>query len=499
MGFASLQAAVRLLHHRRIKVSAGGVRVEGLLQDVRYGARMLWKSPGFTLIAIAVLALGIGGTSAMFSVVNAVLLRPLPFADANRLVYLAEESKQLKDMSISYPDFLDWQAQNHVFERIGVMQPNTFNLIGHDRPEVLSGKSVTEGFFPTLGVKAVLGRVFTPEDDRKESAPVAVISYRLWQRSFGGDPNIVGRPVTLSDKAYTVVGVLPKGFEIPGQDDDVYVAIGPQVDADLTRRGSHPGIYGFARLKPGVTVDQARAELNTIAQRLATAYPLSNAGIGVNVEVLHDNVVGNTRKPLIVLFAAVGCVLLIVCANVTNLLLAKSTSRRKEISIRRALGASRLRIVRQLLTESLVMSLAGGALGIGMAVWITRAGAEIANRLLQFTADISVDTTVLAFTAGISVFTGIIFGLAPALHSTSEGLNETLKEGGRTSSIGSRQWVRNALVVTEVALSLVLLIGAGLLIRSFARLRNLNPGFDEHNLLTAMIVIPPNTYPDDAP
>jgi len=470
--------------------------VNTFLQDVRYGARLLAKHPGFTAVAVITLALGIGANTGIFSVVHAVLLRPLPFPEADRLVYLNEESQQLPGMSVSYPDFLDWQSQTQVFERMGAVQPAGFTLTGGAEPEMMFGRSVSEGFFPTLRVQMSLGRGFLPDEDRPSGNRVAVLSYRLWQRRFGGERSIIGRVLTLSDQQYTVVGILPANFDYRGTDADVYVPLGLQAD-QMKDRGNHPGIYVVGRLQAGVSLEQARAEMSAISKRLEQQYPDSNRGVGVHVQWLRDSIVGNVRPALLMLLGAVGLVLLIACVNIANLLLARATVREKEIGIRRALGAGRMRLWRQLLTESVLTALVGGGFGVLLACWATDSLVKLSPDSLPRMQEIGISPTVLAFTVGLSILTGIFFGLVPALHASSAPVMQSLREGGRSSLGSGRHWLRSVLVVSEVALSLVLLIAAGLLIRSFVRLSNVDPGFDYHNLLTARIVLPRTRYQDE--
>ena len=470
-----------------------------LWQDVRYGFRMLLKSPGFTLVTVLALALGIGANSAIFSVVNAVLIRPLPFKNSERLVFMGEWSQQIPEMSVSYPNFLDWREQNQVFEQIAAFRSQGFSLTGAGEPEQLSGREVSASFFTALGVSPALGRNFAPDDDRPGGNRTTIISQGLWQRRFGGDPNIVGQQLTLNNESYTVIGVLPATFEWQAP-VDLFVPIGLRAD-QLMERGSHPGMYVIGLLKPGVTVDQARTEMKSIAARLAQQYPKENEGHSVALDGLQERAVEDIRPALLVLLAAVAFVLLIACANVANLLLARAATRSKEIAIRTALGAGRLRIIRQLLTESVMLALMGGTLGLLFAMWgidaLLAAIPDDIPRLLVM--GIRLDTGVLIFTLVISVLTGLIFGLAPALQASKANLNESLKEGGRSGASGaSRHRVRNTLVISEVALSLLLLIGAGLLIKSFLRLSQADVGFDPQNVLTMRITLPAARYKESA-
>ncbi len=457
-----------------------------LWQDLRYGVRMLLRSPGVTVIAVLALALGIGANTAIFSVVNGVLLRPLPFEEPGRLVRLSEDAPQVPQMSISYPNFLDWREQNKVFTGIAALQFQSYNLTGTNEPERLPGRNVSANFFSLLGVKPAAGRTFLPEEDRPGAARVCVVSNGLWQRRFGSDPNLVGKQLTLNNESYTVVGVLPPSYRF-GTATDVFAPIGLKADT-MTERGNHPGIYAIARLKPGVTVEQARSELVGLAKRLAKQY---GKGDSATVTSLQEFFVGDIRPSLLVLLGAVGFVLLIACANVANLLLARAASRSREIAIRTALGAGRLRIIRQLLTESVLLALLGGVFGLLLALWGIDAIRSASIDSIPTTAVINLDTSVLLFTLFVSLLTGVVFGLAPALHASKLDLNESLKEGGRSATTGSgSKQLRNLLVVSEVALSLMLLVGAGLLIKSFTHLRATDPGFDPQKLLAMQLALP---------
>jgi putative ABC transport system permease protein len=468
-------------------------------QDVRYGLRMLWKSPGFTLVTVLALALGIGANTAIFSVVNTVLLRPLPFPNGERIVFMGEWSQQIPEMSVSYPNFADWRDQNTVFEQIAAFRNSNYVLTGVGEPERLDGRQVSAAFFPVLGVSPALGRNFSPQEDKPGGNPVALISHGFWQRRLGSDPTVVNKPLLLNGENYTVIGVLPQTFEWQSP-VDVFVPVGLHADRFMDR-DSHPGMYVLGLLKPGVSVEQSRTEMKAIAARLAEQYPKTNAGNSVALQSLQDQAVQDIRPALLILLAAVGFVLLIACANVANLLLARAASRSKEIAIRTALGAGRMRIIRQLLTESLLLSLLGGLLGLLFAMWgidaLLSAIPDDVPRLLV--AHIGLNGRVLAFTLGISVLTGLLFGLAPALQASKSNLNESLKEGGRSGSAGgSHQRVRNVLVVIEVGVSLLLLVGAGLLIQSFMRLQQTDLGFDPANVLTLRVPLPEARYKENA-
>ena len=459
-----------------------------LWQDIRFAIRMLRKNWSVSAIVVVVLALGIGANTSIFSVVNAALLRPLPYTDPDKLVRLSEDSPNVPQMSISYPNLLDWREQNKVFSGLAGMQFRSLNLTGKGEPERLSGRAVSAEFFDVLGIKPAQGRTFAAEEDRSGANPACIISHGLWQRRFGSDPEIINKEISLSGASYTVIGVLPASYAF-GTPTDVFVPLGLRAD-EMKERGSHPGIYAIARLRPGVTVEAARAELIAMAQRIGEQYGMK--GNSATLEPLREVFVGDLRTTLLILLGAVGFVLAIACANVANLLLARAATRHKEMAIRTALGAGRLRIVRQLLTESLLLALVGGAIGLLLAIWgvdlLRTAGADS----LPSTAVVKLDGRVLLFTLGVSLLTGIIFGLAPALGSAKTGLHDTLKEGGRRSTAGGRRhWLRSTLVVTEVALSLVLLVGAGLLIKSFLRILDTDPGFKPQNLLTMQLALNP--------
>ncbi len=470
---------------------------------MRYGLRMLWKSPGFTLIAIAALALGIGANTAIFSVVNGVLLRPLPFAQSDHLMIVWESNLQrgVTKNQVSYPDFADWREQNHTFERLASFHDSNFVLTGGSEPLRLRGQVVNADLFPLLGVQPVIGRAFRAEEDKPgEGGRVVLLSYALWQKQFGSDPRVVGQAVTLNGESYTVVGVMPEGFQFPVQNEPVELWTTVAQDASgegaiAAERGAHYMMV-IGRLKPGVTQAEAQAEMDAIASRLSQQYPDTNKNRGVTVIPALEDAVGGVRTALLILLGAVGCVLLIACANVANLLLARATTRHKEIAIRAALGASRLRVVRQLLTESVMLSLAGGTLGLLAALWGTDLLVAFSGGAIPRSTQISLDVYVLGFTFLVALLTGVLFGLAPALHASRSDLTEALKEGGRTSSGDGarRNRLRSALVVAEVAVALVLLVGSGLLIQSLRRLHQVNPGFDPHNVLTMSVGLPDVKY-----
>jgi putative ABC transport system permease protein len=455
---------------------------------------MLWKQPLFTVVAVLALTLGIGANTAIFSVVNAVLLRPLPYDESERLVLLNERSELMDGMSISYPNFIDWRDQNQVFEHIGVYNRSDYNLTGNGEPERLVAGQVSADLFKVLRVNAERGRVFSNDEDKPGAAPVAVLSYGLWKRRFGSDPNIVNQDITLNNRSYTVIGVMPEKFQFPTR-AEMWVPVGPLSDQENWKnRGNHPGLYAVARLKPGVSVEQARSAMDNIAEGLEKQYPNSNQGNRVRTQPLLENYVRDIRPALWILLGAVGMVLLIACANVANLLLARATTRQKEIAVRVALGASRWRIVRQMLTESVLLSLVGGILGLLLANWGVAFILAISPNGIPRSREINLDLRVLLFTLAMAILTGLIFGLVPALQASKLDVQGTLKETGR-STTGRHHWVRSGLVVVEMAMTLILLVGAGLLIRSFYQLQQVNPGFSYDNLLSFSVSLPQKKYP----
>ncbi|MFL6333868.1 MAG: ABC transporter permease [Pyrinomonadaceae bacterium] len=475
-----------------------------LLQDVRYGLRMLWQRPGFTSVAVLTLALGIGANTAIFSVIDAALLRSLPYRAPERLVHLWEtkRSRDFEQREASYPDFLDWRAQgSEVFEGLAGYASRPVTLADAGEATRAPGAAVTANFFDVLGVKAVAGRTFVEGEDGREARPVAVISHGLWRRRFGGGPAAVGREITLDGRAYTVVGVLPADFNFALLGDaEVWTPVAPTPEV-AARRYQH-WLKVIGRLKDGVSLEGARAHLATVATRIEHDDPGAHAGVGLRAVGLQEEFVGPIRPVLFVLLGAVGFVLLIACTNVANLLLARSAARQKEVAIRAALGASRWRVVRQLLTESVLLSVAGGAAGLVLALW----GVDVlvalipAAQLMQmpYLQSLSLNLDVLLFAMGLSLLTGVLFGLTPALSASRTDLQGALKEGGRsTVSRGSRR-LRDLLVVAEVALALVLLVGAGLLMKSLVQMLRVDPGFDPRGLLTLRVALPPERYGEDA-
>ena len=466
-----------------------------LLQDLRYGFRLLIKSPGFTAVTVLTLAMGIGANTAIFSVVNAVLLRPLPYAEADRIMMVWESNlaKGWNEFSVSPPNFLDWQKQNRVFDTLVAFQSNGFVLTGETEPERLSGMLATDGFFQLSGVRPQLGRGFRPEEFAEGKNRVVVLSHALWQRKFAGGPEVLGKSLDLGGETYTVIGVMPEGFRIPtGADLLAPLTFTP---AQLDSRGAHY-LIAMGRLRQGATLERAEAEMRGIAASLAKQYPDSNTGWGARVVPLYEEVVGGVRPALLALFAAVGFVLLIACGNVTNLLLARGSARQKEIALRAALGAGRGRLVRQLLTESVLLALAGGTLGLLLGQWGIELLRVVQPANLPRMGEVAINGTVLTFTLGLSVLTGLLFGVTPAFLVSRSNLHDTLKEGGRGSATGGRHRLRGLLVVAQVALSLVLLVGAGLEVRSFLHLMKVDPGFDPENVLTLRVALPKKKYPD---
>ena len=469
------------------------------IQDLRYAARMQRKNPAFTIVAIIALALGIGANTAIFSVVNTVLLRPLPYKDPERLVMVWEDASRH-----GYPrdtpaaaNFVDWRDQNTVFEGMAAIADQSFNLTGAGDPERLKGRLVSANLIALLGVEPQIGRTFTSTEDQPGSNRVVLLSHLLWQRRFGGDSGIVGKPLNLNGETYTVIGVMPPRFQFPSIDDDIWTPIAFSAEAAANRDTHY--LQVIARLKPGTTLEQAQTEMSTIAARLQQQYPQSNTDLGAAVTSLHEHTVGDIKPALLILLGSVGLVLLIACANVANLLLARAAVRQKEIAVRVALGARRWRLVRQFLTESVLLATLGGVVGLGIAYGgLILLRAFIPENISQ-AKQVSIDPRVLGFTLLVSTITGLIFGLAPALQAARFNQTETLKEGGRDSATGSSgKRIRGLLVMAEVAVSLVLLIGAGLLINSFLRLRNVDPGFRTDNLLTMKLDLPQPKYEEFA-
>lgn len=469
--------------------------METLIQDLRYAVRMLIKKPGFTVVVVAALALGIGANTAIFSIVNSILLRPLPYRDPDRLAMIWMDNKRMNvDQDIhSYANYVDYRDQNQVFESMAAYYGISLNLVGVGEPERIIGSAASASLFEVLGVDPQLGRVFTADEEQIGQDRVAILSHGLWRRRFGGDPNIVGQEIQVSDVSRTVIGVMPASFKFPYKDAEIWVPMALNENQKQSR-GSF-GYYAIGRLKPGVSIQQAQAEMGTIASNLASRYPDMLEGFGVNIVPLHRQVTGKVRPALLVLLGTVAFVLLIACANVANLLLARAASREREIAIRTALGANRIRLVRQLLTESALLGLAGGAVGLLIAYWGLNALIALSPEDIPRLDQIGIDGRVLGFTLLVSLLTGLVFGLAPAIQASKPDLNESLKESGRSTTAGvERRRVRSALVVIEVALSLVLLIGAGLMIRSFSQLQKVDLGFNPDRLVSMNIQLSRTKY-----
>jgi predicted permease len=465
-----------------------------LIEDVRYGLRLLRKNPGFTAIALLTLALGIGVNTAVFSIVNGVLLNPLPFPDSDKLFILFESKPNFKEGSISYPNFLDWQRENHTFTALAAYRPDSFSLTGAGEAEQVQGKMVSADFFSVLGVNPLIGRTFNAREDQLGSGRVVLVSSSFWKRKLGSSPDILGRRIVLNGDGYTIIGVVPANFHLTlpnfRDDGEVYVSIGQWDYPDFRDRSHALGMKGIGRLKANVTLAQARADMDSVTQNLAAAFPQTDAGEGATLVPLKEKMIGDIQPVLLLLLAAVCFVLLIACVNVANLLLARSTSRTREFAIRAALGAGRGRVVRQLLTESILLAIGGAGLGLLLATWGTRAALTVLPVDLPRVHEVGIDAHVLIFTGVVSILAGILFGLAPALKTSRSDLQETLKEGGRGMS-GGHHRVQGVFVVVEMAMALILLIGAGLMIRSLMQLWSVNPGFDPHNVLMFGIALPP--------
>jgi putative ABC transport system permease protein len=473
--------------------------MESLRSDIRYALRNLLKRPTFTIIAVFTLALGIGANSAMFSAFNALLLNPLPFPELDRVVAIWDKQPSLgyTHNEVAFANYLDWQAQSQSYEQLALYSWFNANLTGIDPPERIQGFAVTANFFDALGMKPIMGRNFLPEENQPDRN-VVIISHSLWQRRFGGDPNILNNTITINGFVCAVIGVMPEHFNFP-KGGEVYAAL--EMTPEVTKNRTMHAYYVVGRLKPGVSLESSQAEIDTINARLEQQYPETNTGLGATVYPIVADTVRAYDTPILVMMAVVGFVLLIACANVANLMLARASGRQKEIALRAALGASRWRIVRQLLTESVIVALIGGILGVLVGFWgIDALRVSNPGDAARFAAgwyQLGINLPVLAFTLGISLFSGIIFGLAPALQLSKLNLNDSLKEGSRQTS-GSSHRLRSSLVVFEVALSLMLLIGAGLAARSFLSLLRTDPGFNSENVLTMTIMLPRLKYKDEA-
>ena len=467
-----------------------------LVQNFKFAFRRLKNNPGFTVVAVLTLALGIGANSAMFSIVNAVLLRPLPYRDPQRLVLLAEHWPQFPRLSLSYLNFKDWRDQSHSFEAVGAVRNNVIAMTGIPEAERLPTQNVTANLFDLLGVKPELGRLFSDAEDKPGAQPVALISHSLWERHFSSSRDVLGKTITLDNQNYSIIGVMRPGFEILQQAPDVILPFEPWAGTLPDDRSWHPGILPIARLKPGVSLEQARAEITVIAKQLEQQYPETNTNVSSLVDPMLEQVVQNVHTALWVLIGAVGLVLLIACANVANLLLVRAAGRRREMAVCIALGAQRFDIIRQLLAESILVAVAGGALGLALAWAAVPLLTRLAGSSLPRSNGVSIDLSVLGFTALIALVPGILFGLAPARHSWSIDLRETLNESNRGGAVRAVLRTRAALVVSEIAFAMLLLVGAGLLFKSFERLSSVSPGFSTDHILAANIVRSPIAYSD---
>ncbi len=484
--------------------------METILQDIKYSFRMLAKNIGFTIVAVLALALGTGANTAIFSIVNGVLLHPLPYGEPDKvmMVWVNNLKTGKNQQPISVPDFEDYRKQSQAFDQLAAFSYQDFNLIGEGEPEHLTGSIVTANFFSTLGVTPIHGRVFLPEEDQPGANRVVILSHGLWQRRFASDPDIVGKSILLNDAPFVIVGITPANFRAPEKKDEIWVPLSmdggdairvPSVVApDTINKRSSRFLLGIGRLKPGFSREQAQKEMETIAGRLEEQYKDTNTSVSLQVVPIEQHLIGDIRPALLILLAAVGFVLLIACANVANLLLARATARQKEFSIRTALGATRFRLIRQLMTESLILGLIGGILGLLIAFSGIRLLKAINPANIPRLDEIGIDIKVLGFTILISILTGIIFGLIPAIQASSPDLNETLKEGARGSTGGIRRnRLRSIFVIIEVSLATVLLIGAGLMIKSFLSLQNVDPGFNPNDVLTMRITLPQSKYSED--
>jgi predicted permease len=471
--------------------------VETLFQDLRYGIRMLVKSPGFAAIAILTLALGIGANTALFSVVNGVLLNPLAYPQSGQLVAIYGKTSGFANAPINYLNFQDWQRETQAFSSLAIYRNQDYNYIGTGEAERLTGYMISADFFPTLATMPVLGRTFRADDDQVGAAPVVILGGGFWKRKFGASLDIIGKPMLLNGTSYTIVGVIPAGFTFYGRDRDVYTPIGQWTDVNFRDRRVDVSSHGIGRLKPGATLEQAKADMDGISQNLAAAYPEADKNVGIKLISMKEDIVGNVQPFLIVLLAAVGFLLLIACVNVANLLLARSMGRSHEFAIRAAMGASQGRVIRQVLSESILLAGLGGALGLLLAIWGTKAVLGTLPGALPRANEVSLDSRVLFFAMGLSLFAGIVFGLAPALKTSRVNLEGILKESGRGLS-GARHGLQGIFVAVEIAMALVLLVGAGLMVRSLAALWRVDPGFNPSHAITFTLSLPGGPTPSSA-
>jgi predicted permease len=463
--------------------------MDSLFHDLRYALRMLAKSPGFAAIAILTLALGIGANTALFSVVNGVLLNPLAYPHSGQLVAVYGTTPGVNLGPITYLNFLDWQRDTQTFSSLAMYRNRDMNFIGKDKSERVTSYMTSADFFSTLGVAPILGRNFNSDDDRVGAAPVVILGGGFWKRTFGSSLDVVGKSITLNATSYEIVGVIPQGFTFYGHDRDVYTPIGQWNDKSFRDRRIDLSAHAIGRLKSGVTLEQAKSDMDRVAQNLAVAFPEADKNVGISLVSMKEDIVGNVQPFLIVLLAAVGFLLLISCANVANLLLARAMGRSREFAIRVALGANHMRVIRQLLTESILLAAAGGALGLLLAWWGTKVMLASLPGALPRASEVSLDSRVLLFTMALSLLAGIIFGLAPALKTARVDLHEILKESGRGSS-GTRHRLQGVFVIVEVAMALVLLVGAGLMLRSLAALWRVDPGFNPSHAITFVLSLP---------
>ena len=476
----------------------GRSMIDALWQDVRYAARSVRKSPGFTTVVVLTLALGIGATTAIFSVVDGVMLRPLPYADIDRVVILSESTRTGRGMSVSWPNFQDWREKADVFDHLGVYRPSAVNLTGGDRPERLSASLASSDVFKALGVSALAGRAFLAEEDLAGADRVAIVSERLWRGYFNADPGLLGKKVNLNGEPHSVVGIMPASMRFPSRLTDVWLPLGLVVKG-FPPRGAHPGLSVVGKLKPGVSVEQAVARMDVVARALEQQYPDSNTNTMVVVTPYYELIVRNIRPALLMLLGAVAFVLLIGCANLANLMLARADRRQREIAIRAALGADSRQILQQLLTESVMLALIGGALGSLLAWWSVKLFVASRPTTVPRIDLITVDLRVLAFALVVSIATGILFGLVPALRASSSDVVTSLKDAARGSTFAAMRRFRGGLVIAEVALALVLLIGGGLMTKSFSKLMAIDPGFSADRVVTMRLTLPNAKYPQFEP